>query len=839
MPLAVGYTPKKGIKCNKNGAGCKIKDRAPNAMIAGRGLAFAWYWEDKRKRSKTYTWYHLECVIRSNQYTCRKMYKESNVEEFEGYTGLKAADKARVDAFLGIVRMPASVNGESAPGTLNAKMDPNASHSASPESTTQGSRNQDVHPPEAQEPDLKPRSTPAPAPRAPAFAMNPSDPPEPQSRSRAAPPSDVSPGELNKLGNRHYRDGEYEIAVSYYAQAIDLKSDPTFFSNRAKALIALKRFKPASDDCHVAALLTHHAPDYKTLARLAKCHLALGEPEAAVEAAKASIDCDSSLSADNPALATKASAELMKQHLDRCMDAWERKAWTEVKQSLSEASTLCEGDRPAEWCVWEVEIAMARCEWAEAVMAAKSALELHPNSAGVLAAAAKVDLFTNHLPTCVILLRAALRTEPGNACAGSLLPRVEVIMQAKEAGNWFYRAGLIIDASKEYSHALDFLGSKDEEGQGGDLRVALLGNRATTYTQMKRFDLARDDCLATLSIPNHPWRLEALEKLARCYIALGDPRAALQHIATAQEVAPLDHYILEVELSARAMLSDLRQSRESWAKKEWLTAKQALARAIAKCTGDCPMQWCIWKVEMELSTRSWDDAVSTAESAAKLYPTSAHLLALLGLTRMLSNNLALCLEPLQVAVDLDPGHSFASRTLSRAKRIERSKAEGDKAFESGSYTDAVRSYTETLDIIGSDDQEGGGGHLRAGLLANRAAALLEIERPSEALADIVVSLELQATSSKALRIRARICMAQGSYEQAVEIYIQARKAWGPRECDVAERGMIIQELLDAEAALEMSRRKDFQETSKAPWGDPETDLVQAIWWPIIPSEQGL
>ncbi|KAG8848293.1 hypothetical protein FRB96_001266 [Tulasnella sp. 330] len=101
------------------------------------------------------------------------------------------------------------------------------------------------------------------------------------------------------------------------------------------------------------------------------------------------------------------------------------------------------------------------------------------------------------------------------------------------------------------------------------------------------------------------------------------------------------------------------------------------------------------------------------------------------------------------------------------------KEEGDKAFESGKYRDAVYSYTKTLDIIGFDEKEGGGGPLRAIVLASRAAALLKIKMPTEALADIIMSLDSQPTSFRALRTHARVRMAQGFHEEAIAIYIRA------------------------------------------------------------------
>ncbi|KAG8868689.1 hypothetical protein FRB97_000804 [Tulasnella sp. 331] len=650
---------------------------------------------------------------------------------------------------------------------------------------------------------------PAPAPNTPVFAASPSGLQGPWSRATVRPISGMLPESLKQLGDRNYRIGEYESAISFYTQAIELKPDPVFFSNRAAALMMLKLFKVAVDDCHIAALLSRHAPCYKILARLAKCHLALGEPEAAIAAAQASINCDSIASADNPSHATKAAAEQMKRHLDLCEDAWERKAWETAKKSLVRAVALCEGVRPAEWCVWEVEIAMARCDWVEAAVAATIGSQLHPNSASVQTAIAQVNLFTNRTFASALSLRAALQIEPSHPRARTLLSRVEAMIEAQQAGERLYLAGQIIDASMRYTEALELLGSAVEEGQGGYLRVTLLGNRAAAYMKMRRFDLARDDGIAALSIPNHPWRLEVLDKLSRCYIALGDADGALQQVNNALEIDPLDNDILALRSSAKSMQSNLRRSRASWAKREWLDAKQALALAIAECTGDCPVQWWIWTVEMEMATRNWAGALTTAEAIVELHPSSAHVLALLGLVRMLSDNLSSCLEPLQLALRLDSQHSMASKTLLRVDEIERLREEGQQASELGRYPDAVQSYTQALGIVGSSEEEGGGGLLRAVLLASRAPALLNMERPSRALADVVISLELQPASLLALHTHARVRMAQGYYEEAITIYTQASKVWIAGQGDVVEGRMISQGLLGAEAALKSSQSKNY------------------------------
>lgn len=83
--------------------------------------------------------------------------------------------------------------------------------------------------------------------------------------------------------------------------------------------------------------------------------------------------------------------------------------------------------------------------------------------------------------------------------------------------------------------------------------------------------------------------------------------------------------------------------------------------------------------------------------------------------------------------------------------------------------------------------------------------------PAQALADIVISLELQPRSSRALRTHARVSMAQGNYDEAIKIYIHAQEVWTSAESTGAERRMIAQELMDAEALLKTSRSKHHYE----------------------------
>ncbi|KAG9001602.1 hypothetical protein FRB93_012028 [Tulasnella sp. JGI-2019a] len=232
---------------------------------------------------------------------------------------------------------------------------------------------------------------------------------------------------------------------------------------------------------------------------------------------------------------------------------------------------------------------------------------------------------------------------------------------------------------------------------------------------MGRFDLARADSKAALSVLNHPQKPEVMDKLARCHIALGDPTAALQQAQEALKLNPLDSSILATVSIAEKMHNDFHLSRDAWARRDWLEAKGTLARVIVECIGGYPLEWRICEVEVEIATRNWEAAISKAETTTEL-PRCVHN------SGPCINKLVQCTIALQSALRLNPNHSWACSTLHSAHEIERTKTAGDQAFQLGRYDEAVRKYTEALPIVGSDEKDGGG-YLRAVLSANRVAAL--------------------------------------------------------------------------------------------------------------------
>jgi DnaJ family protein C protein 7 len=124
--------------------------------------------------------------------------------------------------------------------------------------------------------------------------------------------------------------------------------------------MALKRFAPALSDCQTAASLQSASPVPKTLIRLARCHLALGDIPACLAALRDLPDSIPSV------VEVRKRAESLELHLQRFRDAREKNEWGAARLALEQAVDAVEGDVPVTWRCWRVECEVARGSWAGA-----------------------------------------------------------------------------------------------------------------------------------------------------------------------------------------------------------------------------------------------------------------------------------------------------------------------------------------------------------------------------------------------------------------------------------------------------------------------------------------
>lgn len=238
----------------------------------------------------------------------------------------------------------------------------------------------------------------------------------------------------------------------------------------------------------------------------------------------------------------------------------------------------------------------------------------------------------------------------------------------------------------------------------------------------------------------------------------------------ALKLDPGNAQCLQTRAQADHIKTHLERCQQSRQQKDWGQARWALEKAMQACEGDYPVEWRVWKVEIDIAKKNWDDATSSAayvpcltnlamsapdwfllmgyRTALRLEPNSPDVLTVRGLLLFLTNQISSSMEHLKTALRLDQEHDRARPLLRRVREVEKTKDEGNTFFKAGQFEAAVEKYTATLDLcvtrlvselqsflteffpnrIGKNEEEGNGGHIRSILLSNRATTLHKVSR---------------------------------------------------------------------------------------------------------------
>ncbi|RXW13017.1 hypothetical protein EST38_g12837 [Candolleomyces aberdarensis] len=349
--------------------------------------------------------------------------------------------------------------------------------------------------------------------------------------------------------------------------------------------------------------------------------------------------------------------------------------------------------------------------------------------------------------------------------------------KVKEQGNLAFKGGRYQEAVDLYTEAIELNGQEP----------SYWTNRAASYMSLKKFHPAISDCQQALFIlgssSTSPLASKTLLRMARCQYAVGSTTAALATLSRllALEVtsdspssssSSSSNYTQAVQLKQKILALDghVKNFESAYKKRGWGMARLALdkcTQAVDAEGGECPAEWRVWKVELELVRGNWDAAGIAANEALRINANSPDALVLRGLVLFLGGKMATALQHIVRALQLDPGHERAQKLRKRVKEVERLKEEGNVAFKQNRLEEAVEKYGEALEKIGASEEEGKGGQIRATFLSNKATALFKLNENEKALEASDESLELSPRSFKALRTRARIYLNLEKYDAAI------------------------------------------------------------------------
>ncbi|KAG6865364.1 hypothetical protein C0993_008137 [Termitomyces sp. T159_Od127] len=369
--------------------------------------------------------------------------------------------------------------------------------------------------------------------------------------------------------------------------------------------------------------------------------------------------------------------------------------------------------------------------------------------------------------------------------------RAAAAEKLKEEGNASFKAGNYAEAAALYTQALE----------ANAAEPAYLTNRAASYMALKKFRPALDDCQQAAALQSAAPAPKTLLRLARCQLALAATAAALSTVRAVLAIEQNNPAALQLRDRVHALEGHLRNLDAARKKKNWSLARLVLDQclhAVEAEGAEVPAEWRAWRVELELAKGNWDAASVAANDALRLSPNSPDALAVRGLVLFLGGKLPQATQHVNSALRLDPGHEPARRLRARVKDVDRLKEDGNVAFKSGNYQDAVAKYSAALDL----------------------------GRHTEALADTTAALALAPHSFKALRTRARLHVHLEAFDAAVADF-QAAVEHAGGEGTPADVRALRAELRRAEAALKRSRAKDYYKILGVPRDAGEAEVKKA------------
>ena len=143
-----------------------------------------------------------------------------------------------------------------------------------------------------------------------------------------------------------------------------------------------------------------------------------------------------------------------------------------------------------------------------------------------------------------------------------------------------------------------------------------LTNRAAAYMALKRFKSALADCQQAASLQTGSPSTKTLIRLARCQTALGSLAAASSTIRAVLDLEPANSGALQLQTKVSQLEGHQMNYLAAMKKKEWTLARLALDQCLQGIEGEggeIPIEWRIWRIELELARGNWEGANTSAK----------------------------------------------------------------------------------------------------------------------------------------------------------------------------------------------------------------------------------
>ena len=252
--------------------------------------------------------------------------------------------------------------------------------------------------------------------------------------------------------------------------------------------------------------------------------------------------------------------------------------------------------------------------------------------------------------------------------------------------------------------------------------VTYLSNRAAALMSAGRWNEALEDSLTASSI--EPNNTKVLHRLARIYTSIGQPAEALEILDRISAVGG------EVKVQDRSpafsMQTHIKQAedatREGTAGSLVIHALDQAQRGLGLGV-EKPRRWLLLKGEAYLkmgNTNALGQAQDVAMQLLRKNNKDPEALVLRGRALYGQGENDKALQHFREALNCDPDYRDAVKYLRMVQKLDRMKEEGNAAFKSRRYKQAVDLYTQALDV------DPGNKGTNSKILQNRAMASINV-----------------------------------------------------------------------------------------------------------------
>ncbi|KAN0039082.1 hypothetical protein ACTA71_001276 [Dictyostelium dimigraforme] len=376
--------------------------------------------------------------------------------------------------------------------------------------------------------------------------------------------------------------------------------------------------------------------------------------------------------------------------------------------------------------------------------------------------------------------------------------------ECKAQGNNYFKQSQYMDAIRCYTEAIEL--------SNGTI-ATYYGNRSAAYLAICTKSSLQDSIKDSLkAIELDKSFIKGYTRAAKAYTQLAQYDQAASILVRGLAFDPRNNELL----GEKNQLDSLTRVVSSLTKEKAISNPSSSLNQIENVLSQSKYntQFQVLKARVLIELKQYPQASNLMTTLLQEDSRNPEYLFVRGLSLYYQNNFPLALQHFQNSLTFDPDYSESRVALKRLRNIESKKKEGNEHFQAKNYQAAYESFTEALSIDPKLET------INSQLYSNRAAALVHLNRISEAINDCTSAVTIDPNYGKAFIRRAQCYMKQENFEDAVRDYEKAQTL-------DPENGELQRNIKEAKIAHKKSLRKDYYKILGVSKEAGETEIKKA------------